>query len=167
MFSIFSLKKTYTISELDHRALGDLMRCAIKECKELQWLNDIPWSAVTYRFCPAMTDENNVLGAFSILHPKTVFLQDKSFEQASESRRAYWIEILFPFIVHELRHMWQFRKHPIRFILCSIPGIRALTLECDAVRYETIAEEFSTAYRAARDGEDFIARLNKQKEGDA
>ena len=167
MFTIFSTLHSRLMDENDKRILEEMLDNALKE-SVFQWLREIPLQQIKFRFCPAFKKDDSTMGAFSILRPLTVFLRDDPLKEIMtvSPGRAFWIEAIFPIIVHELRHLWQFRKHPLIFILCSIPGLRFLTIERDANRCQKDAESISRNYTASRDRADFEAvmkRCRKQK----
>ena len=151
------------MEENDRHVLVEMLANALKD-SVFQWLREIPLNSISFRFCPAITESDSVMGAFSILHPLSVFLRD--FPERINTKpggRSFWIELMFPSIIHELRHLWQFRKHPLLFILCSIPGLRYLTLERDADLYREAAESIADSYTAIRDRADFEAISKRWK----
>ena len=162
MFTVFSTFRSSPMNEDDRRALDDMLQTALKD-SIFQWLREIPLSSISFRFCPAFLKDDSTMGAFSMLHPLTVFLRDHPTRLGIQpGGRSFWIELIFPIIIHELRHLWQFRKHPLLFIFCSIPGLRTLTFERDAEVYEIAAEHVARTYTAIRDRANFGARFNKQ-----
>ena len=157
MFTIFSTLRSCPMDVNDRNALEEMRANALKD-SVFQWLREIPLNRISFNFCPAITESDSVLGAFSILHPLAVFLRDDPERiKTKPGGRSVWIELLFPTIIHELRHLWQFRRHPLLFILCSIPGLRYLTLERDADLYRKAAECIADSYTAIRDRADFEA----------
>ena len=102
------------------------------------WLQSLPWRKIHFRWCPAMRIENGVMGCFSPLFPDTVYLMPRPEEDVSAGPRSYWIEQLFPTIIHELRHAWQWKRSKAGYTVCALPGIRSLTLEKDAERQEKL-----------------------------
>ena len=158
MFTVFSTFRSYSMDEYDYRVLTEMLSC-IQSDPSFHWLREIPWSRVSFRFCPAITETDSIMGAFSILQPFSIFLRDNPNRVKNlPGGRSFWIEILFPTIIHELRHLWQFKKHPLLFILCAIPGIRSLTTERDAELCRKEAEIFSGNYTASKDREFFEQR---------
>ena len=162
MFTIFSTLRSSPMDENDRNALVDMLQTALKD-SVFQWLREIPLNRISFRFCPAFQKDDSTMGAFSMLRPLTVFLRDHpARSRTPPGGRSVWIELMFPIIVHELRHLWQFRKHPLLFILCSIPGLRVLTFERDAELRQHAAAVVAQRYMALRDRADFGARFNKQ-----
>ena len=131
MFTAFSLKNSQplTTDELNwlHSMLGEYSMTMPG-----LWLQTLPWTKFKFKWCPAMTPENGVMGCFSPIHPDTIFLQpfaNADVEIKDPSGRSSWIEQLFPTIVHELCHARQWQLVKVFYIICSLPGLREFTLE--------------------------------------
>ena len=162
MFTIFDTFESYPMDENDRKILKEMLEIAMKD-SVFQWLKELPLDRISFRFCPAITDSNSVMGAFTLLHPLSVFLRDDPERITTLRGRSFWIELLFPTIVHELRHLWQFRTHPILYVLCGIPGVRFLTIERDAELHQNAAEGVADGYTALRDRADYEAYSNRRK----
>ena len=148
------------MEENDRKILKEMLEIAMKD-SVFQWLKELPLDRISFRFCPTITESNDVMGAFTILHPLSVFLRDDPERITTLKGRSFWIELLFPTILHELRHLWQFQKYPGLYILCSIPGLRLLTLERDAELHQKAAEGVADSYTAMRDRADFESISNR------
>ena len=133
MFSIFKLKESVRFSEDEEAYLRRM----------LQW-------------CPAMCDSGGVMGCFSPIFSQKVFLlpqenEVKDRRDREDIRRVYWLEQLFPTIIHELRHAYQWRKYKIGYILCALPALREITLEKGAREAQRQSESFAARWTAEWD----------------
>ena len=153
MFTIFSLKNSNPLSaeELNwlHSMLGEYSMTM-----QGLWLQALPWTKFAFRWCPAMTPENGVMGCFSQLYPDTIFLQpyaNAEFEIKDTSGRSTWIEHLFPTVIHELCHARQWQKSKIGYILCALPFLREFTLEKDASAAGKAAMVFAESWVRKQD----------------
>lgn len=165
MFTVFSLKKSYplTAEELRH-LIGALLRFASTSAG--RWLAPLLAEREPAFFWSEAMRDGDVMGCFTPMHQNSVFLQPHTrLTDAPEKHgRAYWIELLFPTVVHELRHMLQFRQYPVLYILCALPGLRQLTLERDARTVEDEAQRFADAWRKIMDLAEFSAQHGRDPE---
>lgn len=114
------------------------------------FLHDLPLSELEFLYCDNMNIDTGVMGAFSALHPKSIYLM-KPRPSASTGKsveldrlnKSGWPLGLFSTIVHELTHMWQRKKRPVLYTLCTLPGLREITLERDVKAAEEDARGFS------------------------
>jgi len=153
MFTIFSLKNTTPLTDEELNWLHKMLAEYSASVQGL-WLKSLPWTKFKFRWCPAMNGDNGVIGCFSPLHPDTIFLQP--FENADiaikdPSGRVTWIEEIFPTIIHELAHARQWQKSKIAYVICSLPGLRELTLENGANRAQKDSQPFTDGWIRKQD----------------
>ena len=158
MFNVFSLKNSTPLTAEERRWLLRLLD-GYEDCTSGQFLREFPWSICDFRWCHSMTPDNGVMGCFSPIHPDTLYLMPQNASIKPVDGRVYWLEEIFPTVIHELRHAWQFRENPVGYVLCSLPLIRQLTLERDAVREQEKARLFSEKWIRSQD------RLFAEKHG--
>lgn len=138
MFSIFKLFNSIELNNYEKDYLHEILNAARKRT-EFAWLDQLDLKKLSVKECPEM-QYYEIVGAFTPLKPGTIYL--KRFMQPSTELRPCWLEFVFPTVIHELRHMLQFKKRPLLYCLCALPGIRNLTLERDAEKQELLAEDF-------------------------
>ena len=153
MFTAFSLKnsKQLTAEELNwlHAMLGEYSMTMPG-----LWLQALPWTRFEFRWCPEMTSDNGIIGCFSPLHPNTIYLQpfeNDDITIRNPDGRVNWIEQIFPTIVHELAHARQWQKSKIAYVICSLPGLRELTLENGANRAQKDSQPFTDGWIRKQD----------------
>lgn len=147
MFTTFSLAKSVELTDGQReRLMHYVTRYA--NTREGAWLNDFEFRAVPIWWNYAMEPGDGILGAFSFLTGK-VYLQPEEIDKIA--RGSAWVELLAPTLIHELRHVWQYKRHPLWYILCCIPGLRQITLERDAWRETEPAQRFCDRLMAAED----------------
>ena len=148
MFTLFQLKNCVPVSHAEHEALCRVLDDYAKTSAGT-WLNNVPYRGFTFKYCPAMKN-SDVMGCWEPLFLNTVFLQPSDTPGPDP---VAWIETIAPTAIHELRHSWQYRKKPLAYIVCCLPGLREITLERDAWKItkttETIVEN-TLAWRQAR-----------------
>ncbi len=77
------------------------------------WLNDIDYKSMTYKWSPAM--ENSDIMAAKPLLGKGVLCRPNG------KNPDYWVSLIAPSVIHELRHTWQIKKHGILlYSICSV-----------------------------------------------
>lgn len=138
MFSIFKLFNSIELNNYEKDYLHEILNEARKR-KEFAWLDQLDLNKLSVKECPEMM-YTEIIGAFTPLRPGTIYLQ--RIMQPSIELHPLWLEFVFPTVIHELRHMLQFKKRPLLYCLCALPGIRNLTLERDAEKQELLAEDF-------------------------
>ncbi len=147
MFTVFALAKSVPLTDDQRERLMHYVSRYAKTRNGL-WLNDFEFRAIALEWCYAMKPSDGILGAFSFLTGK-VYLQPEEIDKIA--RGSAWVELLAPTLIHELRHVWQFKRGPLKYILCCIPGLRQITLERDAWRETEPAQEFCDKLMAAED----------------
>ena len=147
MFSIFKLFNSIELNNYEKDYLHEILNEAQKHA-EFAWLDQLNLKNLNIKECPEMM-YTEIMGAFTPLSPGTIYLQ--RVMQPSTELHPLWLEFIFPTVIHELRHMLQFKKSPLLYCLCAIPGIRNLTLERDAEKQELLAEDFILEYCLNKD----------------
>ena len=149
MFTIFHARKDrepltdeerdYLFNRIDKYFGGKL---------ENAWLLRTDYRKLAWYWSPAMDTRNGVMGAADPMHA-TVYLMPYAYRrQADAMRRRFgglpydqdWLDNLFPVAIHELRHIWQYRRSKLMYCLLSIPILREITLERDAWRHTPAME---------------------------
>ena len=153
MFTIFSLKDSKPLTDDELNWLHKMLAQYSASVQGL-WLQSLPWTKFKFRWCPAMSGDNGVIGCFSPLHPDTIFLQP--FEHADiaikdPSGRVIWVEEIFPTIIHELCHAKQWKASKIAYVICALPILREFTLEKGANLAGEDAREFTDRWIAKHD----------------
>lgn len=170
MFTVFSLRNSVPLSSDESaavfRVLDDYCRTPAGE-----WLRNFPFRRFNLRWCQSMTDA--VMGAFLPAKPWTIYLMPADTGEESEPEpaavsarlveqsRISWAQFMTVTVIHELRHAWQFRKCWWLYVLCSLPLLRAFTLERDAERIAREAEHIVEQTIAWHDGVAFQRRWRK------
>lgn len=164
MFTIFSLRKgSRPFSDQEKEYLASFLR----DYSALQigaWLAAVDWPNFEFRWCPAMTIQNGIMGAFSLIYPRTIFLMEPTFvcaTIAAKANRPFWVDVFLPTIVHELRHVLQYQRNQILYTLCCLPVLRQLTIERDAKKATDDVAPFAQKWGCARDREE-VRRLSKK-----
>lgn len=147
MFTVFALAKSVPLTDDQRERLMHYVSRYAKTRNGL-WLNDFEFRAIALEWCYAMKPSDGILGAFSFLTGK-VYLQPEEIDKIA--RGSAWVELLAPTLIHELRHVWQYKRNPLKYILCCIPGLRQITLERDAWRETDPAQDFCDELMAAED----------------
>lgn len=157
MFTIFSVKKStlLTADELRY-LLSMLQRYAVTP--DGDWLaSQLQEREPDFYWCMAM-EKGDVIGCFTPLHPNAIYLQPNVPDVPDRPGRFFWLELIFDTVVHELRHMFQYRRHPFLYVLCALPGLRQLTLEKDAKSVEDGARRFAKNWSDMMDRAEYISR---------
>ena len=147
MFTVFALAKSVPLTDGQRERLMHYVSRYAKTRNGL-WLNDFEFRAIKLEWCYAMKPSDGILGAFSFLTGK-VYLQPEEIDKIA--RGSAWVELLAPTLIHELRHVWQYKRNPLKYILCCIPGLRQITLERDAWRETEPAQDFCDELMASED----------------
>lgn len=158
MFSIFKLKESVRFSE-DEEAYLRRMLQRYSVTRQGLWLQELDYRKFHFCWCPAMRGSGGVIGCFSPLFPQKIFLLPQEFDTTDtkdgkggkDVRRVFWIEQIFPTIIHELQHAWQWHKCKLGFIFFALPGLRELTLERDAKEAQWQSESFAARWTAEWD----------------
>lgn len=142
--NIFQITKGATKFTEDQMAvLMDVLR-RYSQTDDGKWLHDIDYEGIAYKWSPAM--EDSYVQAACPLIGKSIYTMPRG------ESPGYWVLLISPAIVHELRHKWQ-RKHGIiKYLVCSIMSRIALLIsedlymkvptEKDAFNQQDITERF-------------------------
>ena len=150
MFTLFQLNKQKPFSQSQCDAIYDMLgKYSISP--EGLWLQQISWHKVDFYWCERMDLDNGILGCFTPMYSNAVFLMPQPNPIPKTVKRHYWIQSLFDTVIHELRHMYQYRRHPVIYTLCSLPCIRRFTIELDARRCQEQAALFKNTYIRIQD----------------
>lgn len=162
IFTLFDLPESYPLSEGERaRILRYVDKFAMTDCGS--WLNSLNYRGITLKWCCGMTQENGVMGCFSIA-TGTVYLQPENVYDSAPG--SCWVELMAPTLIHELRHVYQWRKNRIGYILCSLPLLREITLERDAWNVADYAQHFCDNMMAAEDSYQFERKHGAEYGGD-
>ena len=156
MFTTFSLLKSEEITESERLEFAKLLGY-YSHTPEGAWLNELPHQAYEIRWCSNMKKTDGVMGAFLPWLGKKVFLLPA--ENTPDVRmRDPWPGLIAPTLVHELRHAWQFKRHPWLYVLCCLPVLREFTLERDAWAQTKPAQNYFETLESHRSAAEFAAR---------
>lgn len=122
---------------------------------ENSWLLRTDYRKLAWYWSPAMDTKNGVMGAADPMHDAVYLMPYQYRELAAEMRRKLgsgtadedWIANLLPVAIHELRHVWQYRRSKLMYCLLSIPILREFTLERDAWRHTPAMEPAASPIR--------------------
>lgn len=137
MFGFRKLKNSY-IASAKERALFEQLLQQYAATSDGAWVKELPGFGIYW--CKSMNTANGVLGAFSIFHGNNVFLMPRE-----NGNNEFWQVQIFPTLVHELKHLHQFRSNPVLYVICALPGLREAMLEPEAREQEKLAEKFMGA----------------------
>jgi len=149
MFTIFSLFKSYAFDEQEHKITLLLLHAFRRHCpREGAFLYTLPFEQFKFKWCYRMTSNNGIMGAFNPAFRKTIFLQHNKngyveiIASKNPTIKYTWLMQLMPVMIHELTHAFQFQQAPIQYVVCSLPGLRQITLEKDVKTPEKAAKDF-------------------------
>ena len=136
-FTLFDLPESYPLNENERsRIFRYVDRYA--ETMEGAWLHALNYRAIKLKWCCGMTQENGIMGCFAAM-TDTIYLQPEDVYKAVPG--SAWVELMAPTLIHELRHVWQWRSNPLKYLFCAIPVLREITLERDAWEIEEHAQK--------------------------
>ena len=178
MFTSLSLIKSYPIPEIDRKALLWFLS-KYEQTPAGMWLKALNWRAMDFKYCWAM--KNGIMGAWLSVVGDCVYLapeytgQDpleyfasplgKALNRLHPAALSNWAGLIASVAVHELRHKCQRKRLGFAlYALCTLPGVRQVTLEWDANRIAKPSDEFFKAYVAALDMNEFYARYDQKAE---
>lgn len=109
----------------------------LKEKEEFKFLNEISLKDVQIYW---YTDKNkDVLGGFHFFSFNVIYINEvKNIgkKQWKFINKAQKVIQMFPVILHELCHYWQFKKNPVLYFFLQFPVIRNFTIEKQAYKIE-------------------------------
>ena len=142
--NIFQITKGATKFTEDQMAvLMDVLR-RYSQTDAGKWLQSIDYESITYKWSPVM--ENSYVHAACPLIGKSIYTIPRG------ESPGYWVLLISPAIVHELRHKWQRKHGALKYIVYSILSRIALLIsedlymkvptEKDAFSQQDIVESF-------------------------
>ena len=172
MFVWDMYKDAVPFSENEDRFIKRYLEILQKECpKDGAFLNQLNLSEVQFNWAPKMTQENGIMGAWSLTSPNKVFMAPMPEDLETNSQfvhkklklikdkegiiHAQWISTpdMATVVVHELIHKLQFHTNPIFFcvnrlvtlFVDHIPYLERIGIEYDA-RKNSETEELTDFY---------------------
>ena len=97
-----------------------------------KWLQEIDYTNMVYKWSPAM--ENSYVMAACPLFGKSIYAMPRA------SSPEYWVLLVTPAIVHELRHKWQKKQGLVKYVICSVVS-RIFMLFSEKLYQETLMEK--------------------------
>lgn len=183
MFTSLSLIKSYPVPEDDRKTLFYLFSL-LENLPQFEWMKLTGWRSVEYFYCYGMNSTNGVMGAYLAFQKNKVFLLSGNGDMSMEEVFAQtpmrklsdhpalsstWAGVIAGTAVHELYHRYQrLRFGPVKYLFCSLPGIRQFVLEPDADKYgKQAAEVFDRiiAQISAEEAEKRFAQNRSEYEG--
>lgn len=145
MFTLLELRKSKQFSLQQTVYLRQLL-IQYRKTPQGCWLWDIPIHQFQFYWCPAMSVTNGVLGAFTPFYSYKIFTMPQ--QQAVEELSQFYIELMFPTIVHQLRHAWQYmyRDGILLYMLKSLPVVRQFTIQVQADTQTGKAQTWLASY---------------------
>ena len=146
MFSIFKLKDSTPLNDRESVYLMKMLQ-RYSVTRQGLWLQELDYRKFQFLWCPGMLSSGGVMGCFSPLFQSCVFLLPSGEPEVLPQKkydvgRCYWVEQLFPTIIHELRHAYQWEKSKFAYILFALPVIRQFTLEYGANKAQKECADF-------------------------
>lgn len=130
MFTSASLINSRLVSEEEKRRLIALMDAYAKTEKG-KFLNYINYRNIDFYWCDEMKDSGGVMGAWLCWLGARVYLlpgnTDTPFMKVDT-----WCSLIAPTLVHELCHVWQYKRSWWLYILACLPIVRTYTIEKEA-----------------------------------
>ena len=120
------------------------------------WIQELDYRNLNFKWCPAMSRSDGVMGCFCPISPRTIYLMPQSADIVPTGERVVWIELLFVTIIHELWHMRQWRRNPLKYIVCALPILRQYTLEREAIAAQDAAGAYVARWTAEYDHRDAV-----------
>ena len=140
MFTIFSCFN----SELINGKALEILQYMIEKYKCTEngkWMNNIDTSKLKFYWCNDMTDENEVLGSWSMFFYNKIFIKalDKSTltgnEQIDKLTYEGHFNLIIPTMFHEIYHRYQCQRlTPFLYAIVSFPYLREFTIEPPAYK---------------------------------
>lgn len=151
MFTILSLFKSKGFTREQHTYLHKLLS-QYRKTPQGSWLHDIYLTGFTFKWCEDMNTDNGVLGAFSPLFKYSIFLMPQD-TQAQQELSNFYIQLMFPTVVHQLKHAWQYfyKEGAILYTLKSLPVVRLFTIQPEADKQTQKAQAWLNEYLITSD----------------
>lgn len=155
MFTIFSCFNSEPVEEKVYKILISIIE-KYKETLDGKWMNNLDFSKLKFYWCKSMTDENEVLGCWTMLFYNKIFIKamDKSQlsgnEQIDRMKYEAHFNLIIPAVFHEIYHRYQCQKlTPLIYSFVSFPYIREFTIE-------------PPAYKISDNAYDWISKLDQE-----
>lgn len=153
MFTILQLKNSQPLNQACQQYIRETLNKFSLTTDGL-WLRTLKIDTVQFKWCPAM-QQSDILGAFCPVSSDTVYIQPHelsvNLEQDAQTQlQITWLQSIFSTVVHQLRHMYQWRKNKFSYTLASLPLLRQVTLQRDAQRVQVSAQLFAQREAAIR-----------------
>ena len=138
MFTIFHARKNrIPLYEKEKSYLFMRFSAHMEKNPEAMWLLAVNYRNVEWFWSPGMNAENGVMGCADPIRNAVYLMREPNVDIIEELHKGekfdtFWLSNLFPIAVHELRHVWQYKRSPVIYTLLSLPGIREISLEADA-----------------------------------
>lgn len=160
MFTILQLKNSQPLNQACQQYIREVLNRFSLTTDGL-WLRALKLDDVQFKWCPAM-QQSDILGAFCPVSSNTVYIQPPKmlvqFAQDAQTQiQISWLQNIFSTVVHQLRHMYQWRKNKFSYMLASLPLLRQVTLQKDAQRVQVSAQLFAQREAAIRNQKRNIA----------
>lgn len=129
MFTSASLINSRLVSDEERRRLIALMD-AYSKTELGKFLNYINYRNIDFYWCDEMKDSGGVMGAWLCWLGARVYLlpgPDTPFMD-----NTLWCSSIAPTLVHELCHVWQYKRSWWLYILACLPIVRTYTIEKEA-----------------------------------
>lgn len=153
MFTILQLKNSQPLNQACQQYIRETLNKFSLTTDGL-WLRTLKLDEVQFKWCPAM-QQSDILGAFCPVSSDTVYIQPPKLlvhleQDAQTQLQITWLQSIFSTVVHQLRHMYQWRKNKFSYTLASLPLLRQVTLQRDAQRVQVSAQLFAQREAAIR-----------------
>lgn len=160
MFTVLQLKNSQPLSQACQQYIREVLNKFSLTTDGL-WLRTLKLDDVQFKWCPAM-QQSDILGAFCPVSSNTVYIQPPKmlvqFAQDAQTQiQISWLQNIFSTVVHQPRHMYQWRKNKFSYMLASLPLLRQVTLQKDAQRVQVSAQLFAQREAAIRNQKRNIA----------
>ena len=156
MFTVFSC---FNSEQIDGKAL-EILQYMIEKYKNTdngKWMNNINTSQLKFYWCKSMTDENNILGSWTIFLYNKIFIKALNKEeltgneQIDKLKYECYFNLVIPIVFHEIYHRYQCQKlTPLIYAIVSFPLIRESTIE-------------PSAYKVSDNAYDWLQKLEQER----
>ena len=174
MFTTFSLIKSYPVPQVDRNAMLWYLR-KYADTKSGMWLKTINYSMLEYKYCWGM--RGGIMGAWLSLCKNKIFLMPEYADtdpmeffanpivrsvNVHPATLSNWASLIVSTAVHELRHKYQRRRMGIiLYTICTLPGLREITLERDANIIWKQCDPFIKKWNDMLTENEFCRRMNE------
>lgn len=131
MFTSASLINSRLVSDKEHSRFINLMD-AYSKTEPGKFLNYINFRSMDFYWCDNMTAQRGVMGAWLCWLGSKVYLMPGNHPDLPFMDETTWCAAMAPTLVHELFHVWQYKRSRLKYVLCCFPVVRELTIEAEA-----------------------------------